>query len=205
MQVVYRSVEMMRDDVPRDRRGHQIVDRLPRREPRADRVDDTSRVRASTRKIDVAGGCRTFRPAGASAARSSGVRATAASSVVPGRAITTKCAASSTAGNSRHVAISANASAPRMKKSCDGCQPCGVQRAQRVDGVGRSRRGSAPCPTRGRPRPSESPAPPARSGGTALAQRIGRPVRRIVRRDRTAPRRAPARARAASAASRWPK
>ena len=36
MQVVYRSVQMMRDDVPRDRGGNEIVDRLPRSEPGAD-------------------------------------------------------------------------------------------------------------------------------------------------------------------------
>ena len=58
-------------------------------------VDDTSRVRASTSDTRV---------------RSSGVRATASSSVVPGRATTMKCARSSTPGNSFHVAISANAS-----------------------------------------------------------------------------------------------
>jgi hypothetical protein len=36
MQVVYRSVQMMRDDVPRDRGGNEVVDRLPRRKSGAD-------------------------------------------------------------------------------------------------------------------------------------------------------------------------
>ena len=41
----------------------------------------------------------------------------------PGRAITAKWALSSTVGNSRQVEISAKASAPRMKKICNGVHP----------------------------------------------------------------------------------
>jgi hypothetical protein len=36
MQVVYRSVQMMRKDVPRDRRRHEIIDPLVGRKARAD-------------------------------------------------------------------------------------------------------------------------------------------------------------------------
>jgi hypothetical protein len=46
MQVVYRSVQMMRGDVPRDRGGYEIVDRLVRSESGADRARrDVARAR----------------------------------------------------------------------------------------------------------------------------------------------------------------
>jgi hypothetical protein len=38
MQVVYRSVQVMRGDVPRDRGGYEIVNRLTRGEAGADRA-----------------------------------------------------------------------------------------------------------------------------------------------------------------------
>ena len=123
-------------------------------------LDDTSRVCASTRKIDVpvARGVSSGRRIRVGR---SDARATALSSVASGRAITTNCAASSTAGNSRQVAISANASLPRMKKSCDASQPSAAS-ARRVSTVGRPR-ASAPCPMREALRHPGSPAPRARS------------------------------------------
>ena len=100
-------------------------------------VDEMSRVRASTRMI------RVFPSCGRSASqRGAGARATPVCAPppprggCPGRAMTTKCAPSSTAGNSRHVEISANASAPRMKKICNGVQPSTVHRTQRVGRIG---------------------------------------------------------------------
>ena len=141
-------------------------------------LDDTSRVRASTRKMTI--GPRP--PAQRRRSRGRG----AASSVVPGRAITTKFAASSTAGNSRHVAISANASLPRMKKICDGRHPSTRHGAKRIGRVRRS--GSRQLHVRGREcvvalngqRDEREPMEPGR-------HRIGRPMRRIERGDQQHP------------------
>ena len=71
-------------------------------------------------------------------AATAGTRGMMSSGVVPARPTTAKCAASSTPGNSCHVAMSANASAPMMKKICDGRQPSPMQCLQRGHGVGRA-------------------------------------------------------------------
>ena len=136
MQVVYRSIQMMflrcaaRREVKRDRRSASplaIRSRII--------VDETSRVCACTRKMRVESSMlRRRAAAGQVRARSSGSRAVASSIVMPGRAMTTKCARSRKRGYPCHAAIPANASVPRMKKSCDARQPAACS-ARRVSSV----------------------------------------------------------------------
>ena len=74
----------------------------------------------------------------------------------PGRDTTTKCARSSTSGYRLHVAISANASAPVMKKSC-AVEPASCSR-QRVERVGRAGRPQLEVRRASRARPATASA-----------------------------------------------
>jgi hypothetical protein len=90
-------------------------------------VDDTSGVGASIKMICVDPARRraegaTIRPA------SAGSRWRRWPVAAPGLDTTAKCARSRINGYSRHVAISANASAPSMKKSSPGAYPCSRKR-----------------------------------------------------------------------------
>ena len=164
-------------------------------------VEDTSRRVRVDQKYECSARSR-WRPAHADARLNAGIRAIA-SQRRAGPGDHDEVRGVEHGGKSRQVAISANASAPRMKKICDGCQPsaCSAASVSIVyDGAG------APQLAVGRSHPrlavdgERHHRKPVKA--RCLADR--RTVRRIVDRDRRAPRPAAARVARPRAASRCP-
>src|SRR5690554_2819182 len=102
--------------------GTKLSSRSPREARARISVDETSGVWASTAMIR--GGEESASSEGEiMRSTSEGTRARTAAREIPGLVMTTKCAASRMSGKRYQLAISANASAPVMKKICEGLRP----------------------------------------------------------------------------------